>query len=160
MTPQELKEKYWSLYEYMANSKDPKNMKTFGRVMTSMMNDMIAGNPSKAEEYIGKLESVKWKNYLTPAEADKIVAAMDPKAPWSRDVWRQSMEQQGYALEEWPCYNRCALYVTMNMIMSDSSATLTKFVNGGDLFKAAYALAVDKLKDKDARFNVRNYFDV
>ena len=40
MSTQELKEKYWSLYEYMANSKNTENMKTFGRVMTQMMEDM------------------------------------------------------------------------------------------------------------------------
>ena len=160
MTPQELKEKYWSLYEYMANSKNPENMKMFGRVMTTMMEDLIQSNPSKAEEYINKLEGVKWKNYLTPAEADKIVSQMEPKAPWSRDQWKAAMDQSGFPLEEWPCYNRCALYVTMNMIMSDSSATLSKFVDNNDLFKVVYALAVDKLKDKDEKFNVRVYFSV
>ena len=160
MTPQELKEKYWSLYEYMANSKNPENMKMFGRVMTTMMEDLIQSNPSKAEEYINKLEGVKWKNYLTPAEADKIVSQMEPKAPWSRDQWKAAMDQSGFPLEEWPCYNRCALYVTMNMSMSDSSATLSKFVDNNDLFKVVYALAVDKLKDKDEKFNVRVYFSV
>lgn len=160
MTAQELKDKYWSLYEYMANSKDPKNMKAFGRVMTTMMEDAIQSNPSKAEEYINKLESIKWKNYLTPSEADKIVSQMEPKAPWSRDQWKNAMDQYGYPLEEWPCYNRCALYVTMNMIMSDSSKTLSNFVQGDNLFKMVYELAIDKLKDKDEMFNVRVYFGV
>ena len=160
MNAQEMKEKYWSLYEYMANSKKPENMKAFGRVMTAMMEDMIQSNPTKAEEYINKLEGVKWKNYLTPAEADKIVAAMNPKAPWSREQWKAAMEQSGFPLEEWPCYNRCALYATMNMIMSDSSATLSRFVDNGNLFKLVYNLAVDKLKDQDERFAIRNYFDV
>lgn len=158
MNAQELRDKYWSLYEYMANSKKPENMKTFGRVMTTMMDDMIASSPSKAEEYINKLESVKWNNYLTPAEADKIVSQMEPKAPWSREQWRQTMEASGFQLEEWPCYNKCALYTTMNMIMSDSSDTLVKYVGSNDLFRAVYALAVDKLKDKDGMYNVRVYF--
>lgn len=160
MNAQELKEKYWSLYEYMANSKDPKNMKTFGNVMTTMMEDMIASSPSKAEEYINKLESIKWKNYLTPAEADKIVAAMEPKAPWSREQWKSAMEQEGFDLEEVPCYNRCALYVTMNMIMSDSSETISKYVSSEDQFGFVYSLAVDKLKDSDGKFMIRHYFGV
>ena len=160
MTAQELKDKYWSLYEYMANSKKPEYMKAFGRVMTTMMDETIQSNPSKAEEYISKLESIKWKNYLTPAEADKIVSQMNPKAPWSREQWKAAMEQNGYQLEEWPCYNRCALYVTMNMIMSDSSETLSKFVSSNDLFKVVHELAVDKLKDADQRFSIRKYFDV
>ena len=70
------------------------------------------------------------------------------------------MENAGYPLEEWPCYNKCALYVTMNMIMSDSSATLSHFVNSGELFKLVHELALDKLKDKDGVFNVRRYFEV
>lgn len=160
MTSQEMKERYMALYEYMANSKKPENMKVFGRVMTTMMGDMIANSPAKAEEYINKLESIKWCNYLTPAEADKIVASMEPKAPWSRDQWKQAMMQHQLELEEWPCYNRCALYVTMNMIMSDSSDTLSEIIGNGDLFLAVYKLAVNKLKDADARFNVRKYFEV
>lgn len=160
MSAQELKEKYLALYEYMANSKKPENMKAFGRVMTTMMNDLIASSPSKAEEYINKLEAIKWCNYLTPAEADKIVSAMVPAAPWSREQWKSAMISHELELEEWPCYNRCALYATMNMIMSDSSETLKKIVGGGDLLVAVYQLAVDKLKDSDGRFNVRKYFNV
>lgn len=160
MNVQELKDRYWSLYEYMANSKNPENMKTFGRVMSTMMEDMIQGSPSKAEEYINKLESVKWKNYLTPNEAERIVQMMEPKAPWNREQWRQTMEQSGYPLEEWPCYNRCALYVTMNMIMSDSSETISEFINDENLFEFVYKMAVSKLKDLDGRFMVRQYFDI
>ena len=160
MNAQELKERYLALYEYMANSKKPENMKAFGRVMTTMMDDMIHTNPAKAEEYINKLESIKWCNYLTPVEADDIVASMKPNAPWSRDQWRQAMIQYELELEEWPCYNRCALYVTMNMIMSDSSEPLKEIVGSGDLFMAVYKLAVSKLKDADGRFNVRRYFEV
>lgn len=160
MDTQELKDKYLGLYDYMANSKKPENMKTFGRVMTQMMDEMIASNPSKAEDFINKLESVKWKNYLTPMEADKVVSAMEPKAPWSREQWRAAMNQHNFELEEWPCYNRCALYVTMNMIMSDSGETLAKFVQPADMFKSVHALAVDKLKDQDGRFNIRRYFEL
>lgn len=160
MNAQEMRDKYWSLYEYMANSKKPENMKAFGRVMTQMMEDMIYNSPTKAEEYINKLESIKWDNYLTATEAEKIVAAMEPKAPWSREQWRVAMEQHGYLLEEWPCYNRCALYVTMNMIMSDSSATIGKYVASEDLFKLVHDVAVDKLKDADGKFNIRAYFEV
>ena len=160
MTAQELKEKYWSLYEYMANSRNPENMKIFGRVMSTMIEDMIASNPSKAEEYIDRLEAIKWKNFLTPKEAEAIVAKMNPRAPWTRDQWKAAMEQNGYPLEKDPCYNRCALWVTMNMIMSDSSQTLGKYVSNGDLFKLVYEIAVDKLTDKDDVFNIRLYFSV
>ena len=74
----EQKERYTSLYDFMAQSRDPKNMKAFGSVMTEMMDWMLQNKPDVAEEMIDKLESVKWHQYLTPKEAEKIVAGMDP----------------------------------------------------------------------------------
>ena len=126
MNAQELKSAYNDLYGYMANSKNPANMKAFGNVMTEMYMWYADNKPDAAMEWLEKLSAIKWKNYLTPKEAEKIVSEMEPKAPWTRDQWRQAMEQSGYPLEKEPCYNRCALWVTMNMIMSDSSSTLSK----------------------------------
>ncbi len=160
MNIQEIKERYKSLYEYMANSGNPENMKLFGRVMTRMMEDMIQSNPSKAEEYIDRLEAIKWNNYLTPHEAETIVSNMSPKAPWSRDQWAAAMQQHGYPLEKEPYYNRCALWVTMNMIMSDSSETIAMYVDNNNVFKLVHDLAVDKLTDHDGVFNIRHYFGV
>jgi hypothetical protein len=160
MGAEEMSQKYRELYERMAGSKNPENMKLFGRVMSEMMAWLIFNKPDMAQEWIEKLEAVKWNNYLTPKEADKIVVGMEPKAPWTRDQWRQAMEQNGYALEQEPCYNRCALYTAMQMIMSDSSETLSKYVGNGDLFPMVHDLAVDKLTDKDNVFNIRRYFGV
>ena len=161
MTPQELKEKYYGLYDYMAQSKEPKNMKAFGHVMNEMMDWLIANKPEAAQAWVEKLESIKWKNYLTPSEADKIVATMTPAAPWTRDQWKTVMEKSGFELEEYPCYNRCALYTTMNMIMSDSSATLAKYAaDDSMMFEFVHALAIDKLKDADKRFDIRHYFNL
>ena len=126
--------------------------------MTSMVMDMIASSPSKAEEYIDRLEAVKWKNFLTAKEADTIVDSMKPKAPWGREQWKAAITNTGYEMEKWPCYNKWALFATMNMIMSDSSHTLTKYVDNEHLFKFVHDLAVDKLTDQDEKFNVRVYF--
>ena len=160
MNQQELSTAYYDLYGYMANSKEPDNMKAFGNVMNEMMDWMIANKPEAAMEWVDKLSAIKWKNYLTPKEAEKIVAEMEPKAPWNRDQWKAAMEQYGYELEEMPYYNRCALWVTMNMIMSDSSATIGKYVANDDLFKMVHDLAVDKLKDRDGNFSIRHYFSL
>lgn len=160
MNQQELKEKYSELYDYMAQSKDPKNMQVFGHTMNEMMDWLIANKPDAAQAWIEKLEAIKWKNYLTPSEADRVVGAMNPKAPWNREQWSQAMEQSGFEFEEWPHYNRCALYATMNMLMSDSSETIREYVDEEQLFPFVHALAVDKLKDRDNRFSVRPYFDL
>lgn len=153
-------ERFYSLYNTMANSHEVAYMRTFGNVHKEMMEWMVANKPDLAEEMIDKLESVKWKNYLTSREAEKIVSAMEPKAPWSRDQWKAAMTQHGYAMEKEPCFNSCSLYVVMNMIMSDSSDTIEKFVSSDNLFEFVYEMAVDKLTDKDSVFNVRLYFSV
>jgi hypothetical protein len=160
MNQQELKERYRSSYEYMANSKNTEYMMYFGKVMSQMMDDMIASNPAKAEDYIDKLCAIKWNNYLTPKEADMIVSKMEPKAPWGRDQWKAAMLEHEFPLEEEPFYNRCAMYVTMSMICSDSIDTLTKYAGEGDMFEVIHALALDKLKDPDGVYNVRHYFRV
>lgn len=155
-----MKKEFNALYNMMAGSDKVENMHVFGQVHKEMMEWMIANKPELAQEWLDKLESIKWKNYLTPKEADVIVAKMDPKAPWGRDQWKAAMDQHGFVLDEEPYYNRCALFAVMNMIMSDSGETLKKYVEGDKLFDAVHSLAVDKLKDRDGRFSVRGYFNL
>lgn len=164
VTAQELKERYDSLFDYMANSKDPKNMKAFGCVMTEMMDWLIANKPDVAEEMIDQLESIKWKQYLTPKEAQKIVDGMDPKGPWSRDQWKAAMESFGLPLEDAPYYNRCALWVEMNKVYSDAGDVIAELLGkplaptDKDIIAACYKMALKNLKDKDGVYNIRKYF--
>lgn len=158
MTQEEMRKEFYALYSMMANSQNVAFMHIFGMVHKDMMEWMIANRPDAAQEWIEKLESIRWKNYLTHKEAEKIVSMMDPKAPWTREQWNSAMEQEGFELEKQPCYNSCALWVTMNMIMSDSGNTLARYVNNGNQFKLVHDLAVDKLTDKDGVFSVRGYF--
>lgn len=165
MNASELREKYTMLYDYMSTSKKTEYMMAFGKVMSEMMDDMIANSPSKAEEYIDKLCAIKWQNYLTQKEADKIVSSMNPKAPWSRDVWRNAMDSFGLEKEDSPCYNSCAMWVTMNMVYSDHAETLAKAMGKNlqdipteQLVRTIYALSIDLLCDSDKNFNIRRYF--
>ena len=160
MTPEEMRNEFYALYNMMANSHDAAYMHVFGEVHKEMMEWMIANKPDAAKEWLDKLESIKWDNYLTPKEAEKIVAEMKPAAPWSRDKWRDAMAQYDYDMEDEPCYNSCALWVTMNMIMSDSAETLSKYVGSDKLFSAVYDLAIDKLCDEDKKFSIRHYFSL
>ena len=164
MTTQELRDRYLGLYDYMATSRDPKNMKAFGSVMTQMMDVMLQKMPAEAEEMIDKLETIKWHQYLTPKEAEKIVAGMDPKAPWSRDTWKGAMESFGLPLEEMPAYNRCALWVEMNKIYSDYGEEIASLLSkplspsDKDIISACYKMALKTLKDKDGIYDIRKYF--
>ena len=163
-TPQEMKDRYTGLYDYMAQSQDPKNMKAFGCVMTEMMEWLMANKPEVAEEMIDKLEAIKWRQYLTPKEAEKIVAGMDPKAPWPRDQWKSVMEGFGLPLEEAPAYNRCALLVEMNKIYSDYGDEIASLLgkplspSDKDIISACYKMALKNLKDKDGVYDIRKYF--
>lgn len=160
MTQEEMRKEYYALYHTMENSSNVDFMRIFGQVQTEVMEWAIANKPDLAQEWIEKLSAIKWKNYVTQKEAESIVSKMNPKAPWNREQWKDAMEKAGYPLEDDPCYNSCALYVTMNMKMSDSSETLTELVGTENLFKAVYLLALDNLTDKDGKFKIREYFDL
>ena len=164
--PQELRDRYTGLYEYMANSRDPKNMMAFGRVMNEMMDYLIQTKPDVAEEMIDKLEAIKWKQYLTPKEAEKIVAGMDPKAPWSRDTWKNAMQSFGLPIEDMPYYNSCALWVEMNKMYSDFGEEIAALLGkpltptDKDIIAACYKMAMKTLRDKDGVYDIRSYFGV
>ena len=155
-----MRKEFYALYDMMAGSNKVENMHVFGTVLKEIMEWMIQNKPELAQQWLEKLESVRWNNYLTPKEAEMIVSEMEPQAPWSREQWKSSMQQRGLPLEKEPCYNSCALYVAMNMKMSDSSATLSKYVDSSKIFNMVHDLAVDLLTDKDSVFNIREYFKV
>ena len=160
MTAEEMRNEFNSLYNLMANSNKVEFMHIFGMVHKQMFDWFLTNNPELAMQWLEKLEAIKWKQYLSPKEAEEIVSRMEPKAPWSREQWKQAMEQHGFELEKEPCYNKCALWAVMNMEMSDSSQTLSKYIGGDELFNAVHDLAVDKLTDKDGNFNVRKHWNL
>lgn len=157
--------KYADLYGYMANSKDPANMKAFGKVMTEMFMWYADNKPDAAQDWLDKLEAIKWDQYLTPKEAEKILSGMVPKAPWSREVWNSAMDQLGLKKEEAPYYNKCALWVEMNKQYSDQGETVAELLGmplasipADRIVPAMYKMALNLLKDKDHVYNIRSYF--
>lgn len=90
---------------------------------------------------------------------------MKPTAPWAREVWKSALDKMGIVTQEEPYYNSCALWVTMNMVYSDSAQSIADImgkpladVSAEQMVKAVHALALDKLKDVDHHFNIRSYF--
>jgi hypothetical protein len=159
-----MKDRYMGLYDYMAQSRDPKNMKAFGCVMTEMMDYLIQTKPDVAQDMIDQLEAIKWKQYLTPKEADRIFAGMDPKGAWPREAWKSTMESLGIPLEEPPYYNRCALWIEMNKIYSDFGEEIASLLGkplqptDKDIISVCYKMALKNLKDKDGIYHIRKYF--
>lgn len=60
MTADEMKKKFTELYQFMASSENVAFMRVFGNVHKEMMDWFIANKPEIAEEWICKLESIKW----------------------------------------------------------------------------------------------------
>lgn len=166
MEAKEIKQKFESLYNTMANSNEPKYMHIFGETMKAMMDDMIALKPELAQEYVDKLGAIEWNNYLTKKEAMGIVGAMLPAAHWNKQTWLDNMEKAELCMEEKPYYNDYALYVAMNQVISDHGNTIAVIlgkntiseIDAIELTRIAYKLATDLLKDKDKVYNIRTYF--
>lgn len=162
-----LKQRYTDAYDFMARSSDTDNMMLFGKVLTEMMDWMIVNKPVYAMELIEKLESVRWKNYLTQKEADAIVEKMEPQPSISKNEWVRMMSKMEFDLFEEPYYNCWALYATMMMKDSDCRTSIAKLMGKApgeiapeEMIEATHLLAIDVLKDKDGRFDVRKYFEV
>lgn len=164
MEQKEMMSSFDKLYNKMATSSEPKYMQVFGNTMRGMMKDMVELRPDVAQEYLDKLEAINWHNYLSKKEAVAIVNGMNPNGGWDISEWETMMESKGICTEEEPYYNQWAMYVAMNMVYSDSSATIAKIVDkplsSDEMFDAIHLLALDKLKDKDGMFNIRSYFHV
>ena len=167
-TKEELHNKFHELYRHIISSEDEEKMMTLGSVTKAQMEWFIENRPEQAEEYIEMLCSVKWDNYLTPKEAETIVAQMKPAAKWSKEQVRKALDSLGIEMEEAPYYNSCAMWATISMIYSDSGKTLAELVfkkplaEVGDveLLTLIHRLAIDKLKDRDGMFNIRKYFNL
>ena len=139
-----MRKEFYALYNMMANSQEVEYMRIFGNVHKMMFEWFNANKPDMAAEYLDKLEAIRWNQYLTKKEADKIVSDMKP-APWTYDQWAAAMEKADIKADCEPCYNKYALFVTMENIMSTSGNTIAKYVGSDDIFNAVYELAVDKL---------------
>ena len=164
MTQEELKTKFDGLYSYMASSNEPKYMMLFGSVMEEMEDWFIVNKPDLAEAWIDKLCAIKWEQYLTKTEAQNIVSSMQPKAPWSFDVWIDAMTKIGLESEREHVFNKYALWAVMSQVYTDFGKTLAKALNtplndipAETLLPIIHEMAIDLLCDVDGRYDVRSY---
>ena len=166
MTQEEMTKEFYALYNMMANSQNPAYMHVFGMATQEMFKWFVANKPELAQEWLEKLESIRWHQYLSQKEAEKIVDGMVPKAPWKREVWKQAMTQLELPMEEEPYYNSCALWTEMNKQYSDHAQTIADNIlkkpladiPAEQIVPGIRAMALDLLKDKDHVYNIREYF--
>lgn len=168
MNSDEMMKKFDQLYAKMAASTDVEDMKLFGKAMRKAVSVLAVQMPAMANEIIEELCAVNWHNYITDKEVEEIVNNMEPRPKWSIDQVNSGLTRLGLPLEESPYYNNNALYVTISMKYSDSAATIADValkkplneVEGTEMLRVCYHLALDLLKDKDGKFSIRKYFDL
>lgn len=176
MTTQGLKERYAQLYKDMKTSKDVTKMKMFGAAFTQMFDKVAVSHPDIALATIEFLSAMEYNNFVTAAEAmdvamdfinddTAITGSAEPTrgAHWNMEVLKGFLTQKGLPLEEKPYYNWPALWLTVNMIYSDYGNTLVELLGSKENEKvavASYKMALAKLKDKDRKHFIREYFDL
>jgi len=165
MTYDELINKWECLKDKAISSGDKDDMELLESIADNMFFWMAKNQSALANGVIEKMCAINWNNYLTKSESDIIISKMDPKPIWSYQQISDALTQLNLPLEEEPYYNGYALYVAINMIWSDDSDSIASFmgkskaeVDNVSMLKACYSLAINKLKDKDKVFDIRNYF--
>jgi len=161
-------QKFNELYEKIKYSKKENALCVILSTFVEVMEETYKTNPNLFKKMVEKMESFEWKQYLSHDEAQRIVQSMNPPAKWGYHPLMKQLETMKLDVEEPGVFNSCALYAVMSMIYSDDANTLARimdFENANQtpddkMLEAIHALAFNKLKDKDERFNVRKYFEV
>jgi len=170
MTTEELYQNFLTRYDNIIQGGTEEGMSRLGTMTQRVMQWLCTYEPGLAAQAITLLEGDKSQeclNYLSAREADEIVSKMEPQPQWSLHHVLDMLRNAGYATDEPPYFNNYALATTMCMILSDSGQTLQRIIGSPshpatneELLASVYQLAVDKLKDKDGKFNIRKYFDL
>lgn len=159
---------FMSLYDTMAQSADRANMEIFGTAAKKMFRLTVNEHPDVAGEWLEMLRPISYNNYLSRAEADEIVSGLinidgSPAPKWPYAKWEEMMNAAGLQLEEKPYYNKCALWVTMNMLFSDFAEAIAETMRhlpDRELPGLYHRLALAKLKDPDRKHFIRHYFNL
>ena len=150
-------------------SKQDKEEMEISRAMFKKAVCVIASyDLNKAEEFVECFEgNVKYNNYLTKTETEKIVEEFINEngtrgAKWSIDEFLDTIKTFGGVEDKEPYYNKYALYVTANKFASDHDSVIAKWTENDRLkyVQLCYELGVTQLEDKDKASWVRWYFGV
>ena len=170
MNKEERYQQFLDRYEGIIRGGITGEMEQLGDMVKRVMKWLINYEPEIATAAIAILDGEQGqecRNYLSAREADEIVSKMDPQPQWSLHHVLDMLRSAGYATEEPPYFNNYALAATMCMILSDSGETLKdelgsdiRPAKADEILRLVYKLAIDKLKDKDGKFNIRKYFDL
>lgn len=159
------------LYQDMIDSKDVYKMHVFGESFKWTFKDLAAKHPEMADNVLSHLEATNWKNYLSEREMTNIgkrIKNQDGSRGfhWNFETIKKTLKDLGGRLEDDPYYNRYALATVINMTYSDHAMSIAmdlgfKSVNEvpeESMALSCYRKSVEKLKDIDRPYFVRDYF--
>ncbi len=157
---------YHDLHTKMSHSTDTKDMILFGDVMKHLFETMVTVKPDAAKQALDILEAINWNQYVSRAEATKIVSGMKPSAKWDYPTLMATLTKLEMPTEEAPYYNSCALWVVISQLYSDIGDILAwsmgkepATVEEVPFLKYLYKMALSYLKDQDGMYNIRRYFE-
>lgn len=157
----EIQDRLDALFEILKTPRKDSTIDIFKTAVSEMMDFVYQRDSSMVQTWLDDLSAVEWQNYITRKEAEAIISKMAPAAPWTIEQWDRMIETNELNREEAPFYNPYALFVVMSTIYADHAQTLAKIMGvepENIPVEVIYSLAVDLLRDKDGRFNVRTYF--
>lgn len=155
--------RYKYLYEEMAGGSKVEKMKVFGNAEKWLFEKIAESHPDIAQEWLDKLESSVWNNYVSQKEYEGVCDTIENLdgsrgCHWSYNEVMSAIHGLDGVVEDAPCYNTYALALTMNMLYSDHSESVRSYVREEDILPFYYAMSIDKLKDPDRANFVRPYF--
>ena len=168
MEKEELMERYDALIDSVSQSGNVEYMRMLGSSMRNMFCTLADMDMDGAADIYGRLEGeMMYNNYLSEDEADNIASGFVNQdgshgAHWSKSDVKAYIERVGGLMESSPYYNKCAMYVTFNMVYSYFHNALNKAVLGdsGKYMSAVYEMAVSFLKDVDNKRWIRHHYRI
>lgn len=171
MTTQEMKDKYYRLYDEMRVSGDVRQMQIFGSAEKWVFEQVLATNTKLAEHWLMKIEAIRWCNYVCETEAIETAAKLVNQdgtkgAKWDITTMCDVVRKYDGDIEVEGIYNKYALWLVMNMIYSDHARSIAEDmgmckvmdVPSEKMAMSCYRKAVEKLTDRDRPYFVREYF--
>ena len=173
MNLEEMKSRYQYLYDLMASSKDPAKMMVFGKAEHHMFDKLATTNPQMAKEWLERLESVSWNNYLTETQSEKLASKLVNQdgtigPHWPMDIFFNVVPKLEGKLDDEPYYNRYALWLVANAHYSDFARStaedmgynLPEEVPGERMALSMYRKAVESLTDVDRVHYIADYYHI
>jgi hypothetical protein len=152
-----------SIYAKIAGREDERRiLRTMSFTTMAALEDE---SKEKAEKVMALFEGMaEYRNYVTKEEAQEAVGRMtnwdgSKGVLWPSEEMKEWMEKEGVEKHEKPYYNFWALYLAVNMVLSDQGEVLKEYAEDEEeRMGLAVKLARTHLKDKDKPLWIRWYF--